>query len=41
MITSIDIHGFKRFEQQSFELAPLTILAGLNGSGKTSFVQAL
>jgi predicted ATPase len=41
MITSIDIRGFKRFRRQSFEIAPLTILAGMNGSGKTSVIQAL
>ncbi|MBK7955187.1 MAG: DUF3696 domain-containing protein [Candidatus Accumulibacter sp.] len=41
MITGIEIHGFKRFQHQAFDLAPLTILAGLNGSGKTSLIHAL
>ena len=41
MITNLEIRGFKRFERQSFSVAPLTVLAGLNGSGKTSVVQAL
>lgn len=41
MITSINISGFKRFAQQAFQLEPLTVLAGINGSGKTSFIQAM
>lgn len=41
MITSINISGFKRFAQQEFQLEPLTVLAGINGSGKTSFIQAI
>lgn len=41
MISQLEIHAFKRFHQQAFALSPLTILAGLNGSGKTSFIHAL
>ena len=41
MITSIEIRGFKRFHRKSFEFAPLTILTGMNGAGKTSLIQAL
>lgn len=41
MITSIDIQSFKRFHRIAFDVAPLTILAGLNGSGKTSLIHAL
>lgn len=41
MINSIDVRGFKRFVDSSFCIAPLTILAGLNGSGKTSLIHAL
>lgn len=41
MITNIEISGFKRFHKQNFDFAPLTILTGLNGSGKTSLIQAL
>lgn len=41
MITGIEICGFKRFEKQAFDIAPLTILAGLNGAGKTSLIHAL
>ena len=35
------VAGFKRFESTPFTLAPLTVLTGLNGSGKTSLLQAL
>ena len=41
MIHSVYIQGFKRFAQQEFKLAPLTVLAGLNGTGKTSLIHAL
>lgn len=41
MISSIEIRGFKRFEAKAFDIAPLTILTGLNGSGKTSLIHAL
>lgn len=41
MIKSMTVSGFKRFAHQSFELEPLTVLAGINGSGKTSFIQAI
>jgi len=41
MITSIEISGFKRFSQLAMELAPLTVLTGTNGAGKTSVIHAL
>lgn len=41
MISEVTIHGFKRFHHQQFDVCPLTILTGLNGSGKTSFIHAL
>ncbi|MCX2564708.1 DUF3696 domain-containing protein [Acetobacter thailandicus] len=41
MINGITIDGFKRFASASFEMGPLTLLTGLNGSGKTSLLQAL
>ncbi len=41
MITEVDIRNFKRFQSQSFNLRPLSILTGLNGSGKTSVIHAL
>lgn len=41
MIKSIRVEGFKRFKDETFHLKSLTILAGLNGSGKSSFIQSI
>lgn len=41
MITSIGLRNFKVFQEQEIDIAPLTLLAGLNGSGKSSVMQAL
>ncbi|MFS2005098.1 AAA family ATPase [Duganella sp. CT11-25] len=41
MMQSIEIAGFKRFETEPFKLRPLTVLTGLNGSGKTSVLHAM
>lgn len=41
MITNLEIRGFKRFQREAFAVAPMTVLTGLNGSGKTSVIQAL
>ncbi|MDR7006646.1 DUF3696 domain-containing protein [Paraburkholderia strydomiana] len=41
MIEQLQISGFKRFAQQPFKFAPLTVLAGMNGTGKTSVIHAL
>tara|TARA_R110000787_G_scaffold272069_2_gene379456 strand:+ start:10401 stop:11480 length:1080 start_codon:yes stop_codon:yes gene_type:complete len=41
MISSIRISGFKRFRDFKFALKPLTVLAGMNGSGKTSVIHSL
>jgi predicted ATPase len=41
MITSVEVRGFKRFSRERFEFSPLTVLTGLNGSGKTSLIQSL
>jgi predicted ATPase len=41
MLTNINIIGFKAFENNNFDLNALTILTGLNGSGKTSLIQSL
>ena len=41
MIRSLRIKNFKCFEEQDFELGSLTLLAGLNGTGKSSVFQPL
>lgn len=41
MLTAVEINGFKRFATIRLALAPLTVLTGLNGSGKTSLIQAM
>ena len=41
MIRSLHIRNFKCFEDQPFELGNLTLLSGLNGTGKSSVLQAL
>ncbi|MDF4251345.1 DUF3696 domain-containing protein [Streptomyces sp. WMMB303] len=41
MITSLRIRNFKCFSDAEFDLRPLTVLTGLNGSGKSTVVQAL
>jgi predicted ATPase len=41
MISELRIVGFKRFADETLTLAPLTVLSGLNGAGKTSVIQAL
>lgn len=41
MITKLKIKGFKSYVDYAFELKPLTILTGLNSSGKSSVIQAL
>ena len=41
MITSLSLKNFKAFEDETFELGRLNILAGLNNSGKSSVIQAL
>ena len=39
-ITRISVEGFKSIvEKQSMDIAPLTILAGANSSGKSSMMQ--
>jgi len=41
-ITEITVGGFKSIAtKQTIEVRPLTILAGANSSGKTSFLQPL
>jgi predicted ATPase len=41
MIHSLRIQNFKCFEDQPFALGPLTLLSGLNGTGKSSVLQSL
>ena len=41
MLTRIDLHHFKCFELLRLPLSPLTLLTGLNSSGKSSVLQAL
>ncbi|MBW4521020.1 MAG: DUF3696 domain-containing protein [Scytolyngbya sp. HA4215-MV1] len=41
MINSVELLNFKCFENQSFELRKITLLTGLNSSGKSSFIQSL
>ena len=41
MFTNIHLKGFKSFVDETIELKPLTILTGLNSSGKSSVIQAI
>ena len=41
MIDKISLYGFKSYVNQNFSLRPLTILTGLNSSGKSSVIQAV
>lgn len=41
MITRIEISGFKSFTDFAVDLAPLTVIAGANASGKSNLLDAL
>lgn len=41
MITNLYLHNFKSHRDTNLEIAPLTILTGTNGSGKSSVLQSL
>ena len=41
MIKNIKLKNFKVFEDENIELAPLTLITGINGMGKSSVIQAL
>jgi predicted ATPase len=41
MLNSLTLKNFKPFENQSFSLKPLTLLTGLNSTGKSSVLQSL
>lgn len=41
MIKSIKLQNFKVFEEEEIDLAPLTLITGINGMGKSSIIQSL
>ena len=41
MLQRFGLRNFKAFRQQSFDLAPITVFVGRNGTGKSSVLQAL
>lgn len=41
MLDAVRLEGFKRFQQITLSLTQLNVLTGLNGSGKSSVIQAL
>jgi predicted ATPase len=41
MVRALRVLNFKCFEDQLFEFGPLTLLSGLNGTGKSSVLQSL
>jgi predicted ATPase len=41
MLTQISIRNFKCIDNSTLRLAPITLLAGLNGAGKSSLIQSL
>lgn len=41
MITSIALRSFKAFENVAIPIRPLTLLSGVNGSGKSTILQSL
>ncbi|NCB21177.1 MAG: hypothetical protein EOM88_04685, partial [Clostridia bacterium] len=41
MLTDISIKAYKSIENQQFKLAPLTLLTGVNSSGKSSVIQSI
>ena len=41
MLSMVELHSFKCFEQLRLPIAPLTLLTGFNASGKSSVLQAL
>lgn len=40
MIKKLKLHGFKSYVDQELDIRPLTVLTGLNSSGKSSIIQA-
>ncbi len=41
MLNFLEIDNFKCIKKQSFELPPLTILTGINSTGKSSIIQSI
>lgn len=41
MIDRLELHNFKCFVDSAIELGPLNVFAGANGTGKSTFLQAL
>lgn len=41
MIKKISLKNFKVFEDEGFNIRPLTLIAGINGMGKSSIIQSL
>ena len=41
MLTNVALRNFKCFQNLNLECAPLNLLCGLNGMGKSSIIQAL
>ncbi|WIV19196.1 DUF3696 domain-containing protein [Paenibacillus polygoni] len=41
MIERVELKNFKCFKDQSFKLKSLNVLSGLNGTGKSTFIQSL
>jgi len=41
MITKLRLHNFKCFQELEFKFAPLTLLSGINSTGKSSILQSL
>lgn len=40
MITEIRLKNFKVFEEESFNIKPLTLITGVNGMGKSTIIQS-
>ncbi|QOW61700.1 AAA family ATPase [Treponema pedis] len=41
MISEIVLHNYKSFIDQKIKTAPLTVLTGLNSTGKSSIIKAI
>lgn len=41
MIKEIRLRNFKVFDDESFNIKPLTLIAGINGMGKSTLIQSL